>query len=190
MVTDERQRYRHFFRCRMCANRFHVDRLTADSSKVKAPRCPRKSCGGKSRESHTPDVGMDVAAGKAPGHIGHDQVRAYDMALEMTAQDHQMGDLKDRPRPGETSVPALRPDLQKQADNFWSGGQRRQPQGGKRGKVDLSPIYGGRATAAQAQTPGTPQFTADRGAAIAPILQMPGKRPGDSPVPNTRIIAG
>lgn len=181
----------HNFRCRVCGNRFGVKRKTPDSSKVKTPRCPRKSCGGKARASHVPDIGLDVAAGKAPGHIGHDQVRAYDMALEMTAQDHQMGDLKDRPRPGETSAPPLRPDLQKQADNFWSGGgTRRQPQGGRRGKVDLSPIYGGRATAAQAQTPSAPQFTADRGAAIAPILQMPGKRPGDSPVPHTRIIAG
>lgn len=184
MVTDDRPRFRHFFRCRACANRFYVDRLTADSAKVKTPRCPRKACGGKARESHVPDIGLDVAAGRAPPKVGHVQVRAFDQALQITAEDHQMGDLRDHARPGENSVPPLRPDLQRQADAFWGAGQKRQD-GAKRGKVDMSPIFGERAQQGQ---PAGARFTAGQGTAIAPILQS--KDPGTSPVPAHRIIAG
>jgi hypothetical protein len=188
-LTDERTRYAHWFRCRACGSRFSVLRLTPDPERVKTPACPRKRCGGRVKQSHVPDIGMDVAAGIAPAVVGANvQVRAYDTALEIVAQDHAMTDIKDRVRPGETSVPSLAPHLQKMADNFW-GGQRKQP-AVRRGKVDLSPVFGQRAIDAQGGVPAGAQFSLDRGSAIAPILQQPGKAPGDSPIPKHQIIAG
>lgn len=187
MIAADRPRFRHPFRCKVCGGRFFVDRLTDDPAKVKTPRCPHKACRGKAKRSFVDDIGIDIAAGRAPGQIGHVQVRAYDTALQMTAEDHGMTDIRDRARPGENSVPALRPDLQRQADQFWSGPQKQQ-RNNRQAHVDLSGIYGQRATAAQHGQQGA-RFTADGGSAIAPILQMPGKAPGDSPLPPMRIVA-
>jgi hypothetical protein len=188
-MTDDRTRWKHSFRCRSCGGRFSVLRLTADPDRVKLPRCPRKGCTGKVRQSYVEDKGFDPADGIAPAVVGANvQVRAYDTALEIVAQDHAMTDIKDRLRPGETSVPSLAPHLQKMADNFW-GGQRKQP-AVRRGKVDLSPVFGQRAIDAQGGVPAGAQFSLDRGSAIAPILQQPGKAPGDSPIPKHQIIAG
>ena len=95
---SERALYRHNLRCRACAHRFHVDRVTDDPNRV-SPRCPR--CAGKTKQSFVADVGMDVSAGKAPGVVGANvQVAAYDRAMEITMQDHQMTDIQDSSRPG------------------------------------------------------------------------------------------
>lgn len=181
-MIDDRQRYRHYFRCRTCATRFHVDRLTSDQSKVKAPNCPRKSCGGKSRESHVPDAGMDVSAGKAPGVVGSIPVLAYDAAAAIAMSDHGMTDLQDHRRAGEATAPKLRPDLQQKADNFWGGNQQKPRT--RMAKVDMSPIYGERATGG---VPPGAKFSADSAPAVMPILTS---RPeGSSPIPKYVDVA-
>lgn len=183
-MADNRPLYAHWFRCRTCGNRFSVKRLTADSSKVKAPNCPRRSCIGKSRQSHVPDIGFDPSEGKAPALGGSIPTRAFDTAMEMTMQDHGMTDIRDDARPGEPSVPKLRPDLQERADNFF-GGQKKQNRG-TRGKVDLSGLYGERASQAQNGTPQGTKFVQEGGHAIAPILNS--KPTGSSPIPNYTSI--
>lgn len=132
-VTDNRPRYEHRFRCRACAHRFSVVRLTSESSKVKTPKCPK--CKGRAKQSFMADVGMDVAAGKAPGVTGAIPVRAYDMAIEVAAHTAGLTDLNDRPREGEISAPKLEPRLQTLADNFWGGPK----QGPRRMKLNIPP---------------------------------------------------
>ena len=182
-MSDDRPRWRHHFRCRVCATRFHVDRLTADSTKVKTPRCPRKSCGGKARESHVPDIGFDPAEGRAPATTSV-QAQAYDLAHKWQMEEQQTTNIKDNVRPGESSAPPLPAHLQTMADGFW-GGKRKQNT--RTARADLSPIYGARATAAQGGQPaiGTP-FTAYRGLGIAPILTA--KPEGTSPIPEHRVV--
>jgi hypothetical protein len=185
-LTDDRQRYRHHFRCRACATRFHVDRLTADPNKVN-PKCPKKGCLGKVKQSFQDDVGMDVGAGKAPGVVGANiQTMAYDAAMNIAMSDHSMTDIQDHSRPGaiyrsgEATAPKLPMHLQAQADGFWKGPQKQRP---LTLKPDLSPIFGGGPQ--QAAQPGN--FSASVPSAIAPILSA---RPaGSSPVPNHRVIA-
>jgi len=176
MPQDDRQRYVHWFRCRSCGNRFHVNRLTADSSKVKTPNCPRRSCLGKSRESHTPDIGFDPAEGKAPAVGGSPFARAMDITNEIVAADHGMTDLNTSMRSGEITAPKLRPDLQAKADAFFNPPKRE-----RRGRVDLSGLYGERAVAAQNGQPAGQKFEAQGGHAIQPILTS--KPQGSSPVP-------
>jgi hypothetical protein len=177
---DNRPRFRHFFRCRTCANRFYVERLTADPTKVKTPRCPRKSCGGKARESHVADIGMDVSSGRAPG-LTTVQAQAFDLAHKWQMEEQKVTNIRDNVRPGESSAPPLEPRLQSMADGFWGG--NRQQKKTRTARADLSPIFGERATAAQAGAPvmGT-RFTADNAPGVAPILTS--KPPGTSPVPD------
>jgi len=186
-MMDDRPRYQHFFRCRTCGGRFSVLRLTDDPAKVKTPPCPKKKCGGKVRQSNMPDIGMDVAAGKAPAQVGAIPVRAHDMAMEIAMQDAGATDINDRAREGESAAPKLPHHLQQKADNFWGAGKKAQPTPGRmmNMKADLSSIFGERAQV----DPSAVRFTADKGAAIQPILQAPGKRPGDSAVPHATIIA-
>ena len=171
-----REGFIHYFRCRGCGNRFGVTRLTADPAKVKTPRCPRKLCHGRVRQSHQEDIGFDPAEGKAPAQGGSLPVRAFDTAMEMTMQDHGMTDIRDDARPGESSVPKLRPDLQQKVDNYW-GGPKKQT---RRGRVDLSGMYGSRTPQVNGQAPAM-KIDAGGGSHIAPILQS---RPtGSSPIP-------
>lgn len=176
-MSDD-QLYRHSWRCRACAHRFHTVRKTADPSGMN-PRCPK--CKGKTKESFVEDRGFDPAAGKAPAVVGANvQVKAYDMALDICAQDQQLGDIQTHRYEGENTAPKLPSHLQKMADGFWGGQQQKT----KQMSVDLSPIYGNRA---QQSLPGQ-RFVADRGAPIEPILKS--KPEGSSPVPPHTIIAG
>jgi hypothetical protein len=182
-LQQEREMFLHTFRCRVCGNRFGVKRLTADSSKVKTPKCPRKSCGGKARESHMPDVGMDVSAGRAPG-VTTVQAQAYDLAHKWTMEDQQATNILDNARPGESSAPPLPAHLQANVDGFWGGKRQAKT---RTVRADLSPIYGERATAAQAGAPVLGQrFMADNAPGVAPILTS--KPQGTSPVPDHRVV--
>jgi hypothetical protein len=188
VYADERPKFRHFFRCKVDGHRFHVDRLTADSSKVKAPKCPK--CKGKTKESHMPDVGLDVAAGRAPATTSV-QANAYDMAMKMCMEDNQATNILDHSRPGapihngESTAPPLPAHLQKLSEGFW-GGQRQQGKT-KTARADLSAIYGDRAIAAQAGQPTIGQnFTAESAPGVAPILTA--KPQGTSPVPDHRVV--
>lgn len=181
-MTDDRQRYKHSWRCRSCGDRFHTIRLTADAEGMN-PRCPKNACKGKSKPSFQEDVGMDVAAGRAPGVVGANvQVKAYDSSMEIAMQDHGMTDIQDHRYQGESTAPKLPTHLQQQADAFWGSSQKKQK--ARTGNVDLSPIFGSRATPA---TTGA-QFKADSGSLIAPILQH--KPQGSSPIPPHTVIAG
>jgi hypothetical protein len=190
-VTDDRQRYRHFFRCRACGDRFSVVRMTASGDGLN-PRCPKRACGGKAKQSFTADVGFDPAEGKAPGVVGANVlVRAYDMALEMTAQDQGLTNIQDHSRPGsvvrmgEPTAPPLPAHLQQQASNFWSGPQKQKA---RTGKVDMSPIFGSRAgSVPQPQAVIPPMGKQADTSLIEPILRA---RPtGTSPVPVGRVVA-
>ncbi len=177
---SEREQFLHSFRCKACGNRFGVKRFTADQSKVKIPKCPRRSCGGRAKASYVPDIGFDAAEGKAPSIGGSLVARGFDTAMQMTMEDHGLTNINDTMRPGEVSAPKLAPALQAKADNFW-GGQKKQPEKGMlRGKVDMSGLYGAAATGAPA-TPGVARFTAEQGHAIQPILKS--KPTGSSPIP-------
>ena len=192
MPTDDRVKYRHFFRCRTCATRFHVDRLTSDPDKVKTPKCPKKACGGKARASHVPDIGFDAAEGRAPAVGGSPSARNFDTAMQMTMQDHGMTDINDTMRPGEVSAPKLPHHLQTKADNFWGPGNKQQQQqqpAMRKGKVDLSGLYGAAATGGSSPPPpGVSKFTAGEGHAILPVLKS--QPTGSSPIPKYVDITG
>lgn len=184
-MTDDRQRYQHKWRCRKCGDPFFTVRLTADASKMN-PRCPKRACGGKSKQSFMDDIGMDVSAGKAPGVVGANvQNNSYDAAMQIAMADHQMTDIQDTSRPGsvyrtgENTAPKLPPHLQAKSDAFW-GGQSKQKT--RTAKVDMSPIFGERAQSGAA----TAQFKADSGSLIEPILRH--KSAGSSPIPDYTSI--
>lgn len=148
-----------------------MTRLTPDPEKVKAPPCPRKSCGGKSKASFQADVGMDVSAGVAPGIVGSPAVRGYDIAMESAAHNAGLTNLNDKPRYGENSVPPLRSDLQAKVDGFW-GSPAGAPKKTTTKRVDLSGMFGERATAAQK---------------AAPMPGMTNVVPMSSPLPSTLV---
>jgi hypothetical protein len=177
--VDDRPRYRHWFRCRACAARFSVDRLTPDPERVKTPRCPRKSCGGKAKASFQADIPMDVAGGKAPGVIGAPSVIAYDMAMDAAAHNAGLTNLVDKPRYGESSVPKLRPDLQHKVDNFFGPANGAPKQKMLTKRADLSGIFGQRATDAQKSSPipGMGNAAAMPGVNVASIVNRPGAAP-------------
>jgi len=188
-VKEAKARWRHLFRCRTCGNQFHVDRLTPDPNKVKAPKCPRKKCGGKSKESFMADVGFDPSEGKAPSIGGSIIAKATDMAWEVGAANAGLTDINTQAREGENSAPKLPPNLQQMADNFWGTGK---PQAKRKtmGKVDLSPIYGERAgqAAAGAVNPYPNRVGAKADEAIMPIHRA--GQAGQSAVPPHITIAG
>lgn len=179
-MSDDRQWFRHSLRCRACANRFHVDRLTPDPDRVR-PKCPK--CGGRSKESFVDDKGMDFSMQKAPGIVGSIPARAFDASMEIAMQDHGMTDIHAEARPGESSAPKLPQHLQQKVDKFWGGAQKPKA---RTGKVDLSPLYGERAT--QAGAPDSARFSAGSASLIEPILKH--KPTGSSPIPAHTIIAG
>lgn len=184
---SERALYRHHLRCRACAHRFHVDRVTADPDRVR-PHCPR--CRGKTKQSYVPDIGMDVSAGRAPGVVGANvQTKAYDITMENVMREQQLGDVQDHSRPGavyragEPTAPKLPAHLQVQADNLWGSASNRST---RTAKVDLSGVLGA-TPAINGQPPGQ-RYTADAPSAIAPIVKS--KPPGSSPIPPHTIVAG
>lgn len=85
------------------------------------PKCPKRSC-----QVVYHDIGLDMA-GPPPAIGGSNIAKAVDTTAEMVMQDHKMTDLRDGTRQGEISAPKLKPELQNQVDNFFSGGgQQRQ----------------------------------------------------------------
>ena len=182
-MSDNSPRFRHFFRCKTCGNRFHVDRLTADSTKVKTPHCPRKTCGGKAKESHVPDIGFDPAEGRAPATTSI-QAKAYDLAHQWQMDEQKVTNIRDGVRQGESSAPSLEPRLQQMADGFWGGARK---QNTRTARADLSPVFGQRAIDAQAgAAPIGARFSADNAVGVAPILTA--KPTGTSPVPDHRVV--
>jgi hypothetical protein len=87
--------------------------------------CPRKKCKAAAIEEQ---IEREVAnrtrmfkEQRPPGHIGHNpSVKAVDFTAELVMKDHNMTDLRDGVRSGETVAPKLAPAMQAAADGFFS----------------------------------------------------------------------
>lgn len=87
--------------------------------------CPRKACKAAAlREQIDKEVANRtkmLEEQRPPGHIGANiGVRAVDETARIVMEDHQMTDLKDNIRPGESMAPKLPGAQQTAADNFFS----------------------------------------------------------------------
>ena len=102
--------------CTACGHKwkFKAFSYTQDASDVPDPACPK--CANVQQ-----DIGLDVAAGKAPGIGGSSIVKAMDYAMETTAEDYGLTDLKTDGRVGATMAPSLPPVQQQRADAMFSG---------------------------------------------------------------------
>lgn len=114
--------YRQKLHCSKCGNTW--TRIVNDSGGV-APSCP---------VCNEPDkkIGMNFNSGKAPSIKGNNTTSGYrnrgiDMAFDVAAHDYNQTDLRDNVREGDSMVKPLRPDLQKQVDNFFNGGNLNVP---------------------------------------------------------------
>lgn len=175
--------YIHAFRCKICGNRFELRRKS--EAPPKHPICPRKGCQSKRvRESHMPDVGLDVAAGKAPAQVGSIPTRALDIAMEVGAANAGLTNLNDSARYGESMAPKLPPRLQTQADNFWGGGGAGAAKKGRRKvQVDLSGVLSPFSKGVAQAPASSPSVSVD------PRSFLPAGRQGASAVPAHSVIA-
>lgn len=72
------------------------------------------------------NVAVMIETGQTPGHVGaNNLVKAIDMTANIVMEDHQMSDLKDNTRTGDSMVPGLTLRQQKMSENFWGGGRQR-----------------------------------------------------------------
>jgi hypothetical protein len=156
----------------MCGNRFEVIRLTDNPSKVN-PRCPRKACKGKSKESHVADIGFDASEGKAPSVGGSIVVRSTDLAMEVGMANAGITNINDRARYGEISAPRLAPHLQAQADQFWGNG-RKALAGQRRARANVAGLLNGSPPPSMA---ASPNFSFSSDAAMLPIHRAPESKP-------------
>lgn len=111
--------------CTKCGHKwtFTAFSYTDDASDVADPECPKCS-------NVQTDVGLDVAAGKAPAIGGNKAVKAMDLAAKITMEDYGLTDLSSDGRPGSTMVPKIRPDLQQSADIMFDSKKRREKMSG------------------------------------------------------------
>lgn len=108
------------FRCTECGLRFRAATYEDDPP----PECPNEDCG----KVQTP-IGLDVAAGKAPGIGGHPFVKAMDKTADMVMADYGMTDLASA-RQGESMAPKLPPAQQERADAMFNPAARASWGGG------------------------------------------------------------
>lgn len=101
-------------RCLDCGHKWKVKVFSAtdDASDIPDPECPK--CSAKV----TP-IGMDVAAGKAPGIGGSPMVKAMDMTANTVMREYGLTDLKSDGRQGATMAPSLPPPQQAAADGMF-----------------------------------------------------------------------
>lgn len=101
------------FRCKSCGDVFKKVMAKQDSTPRKCP-----SCG----ESFGVKNGMKdiISSGQPPSAGGSLIVKAVDETAAIVMEDYKMTDLKDNVRAGESVAPKLAPNLQKQADSFFS----------------------------------------------------------------------
>lgn len=108
------------FRCTGCGLRFRAKIYEDDPD----PPCPNADCG----TVQTP-IGLDVAAGKAPGIGGNALVKSMDQTADMVMQDYGMTDLHSA-RHGESMAPKLPPNQQARADAMFDPKKRAEAMGG------------------------------------------------------------
>ena len=108
------------FRCRVCALTFRAKLREGDPD----PQCPNVECGAVQIP-----IGLDVAAGRAPGIGGNALVKAMDTTADMVMKDYGMTDLASA-RQGESMAPKLPPDQQRRADAMFDSSKRAEVFGG------------------------------------------------------------
>lgn len=116
------------FRCDRCGHEWWrvYKAVPADN-----PPCPKKACVAAALEEEVERRARNLAQmfeeQKAPGHIGASEtVKAVDATAEIVMRDHNLTNLNDNLRMGDTMAPKLRPDMQRHADDFFGAGQRAQ----------------------------------------------------------------
>lgn len=91
------------------------------------PPCTRRACAAAALaeeiELKAHNMAIIIASGKAPGHIGSPLARACDLTAKIVMEDHNLTDLRDDNRVGETSVPKLPSHQQSRVDNFFGAGR-------------------------------------------------------------------
>ena len=117
---------RVWFRCERCGHEYN--KVYKAIPKKDAP-CPEQACI-DAIAAERAVKGMANAKGiiesrQAPGIAGLNMKnKLIDKVAADTMQDYGLTDLKDNLRIGDTMVPPLQDGLQKQADNFFSGGAK------------------------------------------------------------------
>lgn len=114
--------YRISLRCTDCAHKW---KRTVTDPNEPDPPCP--NCA-----KVTQNIGLDVAAGKAPSIGGNMSVKAMDATLEAVAEDYGFTDLRTDARDGETMTPKLPPKQQEAADAMFNPLLRQKSMGGGR----------------------------------------------------------
>ena len=108
------------FRCKVCALTFRAALRDGDPD----PACPNLECG-----AVQVPIGLDVAAGRAPGIGGSALGKAMDLTANMVMKDYAMTDLASA-RHGESMAPKLPPQQQQRADAMFSPQKRAEMFGG------------------------------------------------------------
>jgi hypothetical protein len=117
-------------RCTDCGHKWRFKAFSADKSGDDVPvqECPK--C-----EKVQVDIGMDVAAGKAPGIGGNPAVRAMDISMEITAEQYGLTNLETDGRVGATMAPKLPAQQQAAADGMFDAKARGKVQGFARNPI-------------------------------------------------------
>jgi hypothetical protein len=117
------RRVRVSYRCEACGHSWsRVYKATPKSD----PPCPNKACA-QTREMaelkrQVANLTAMLSEGRAPATIGASIiVKAVDETARIVMEDHNMTNLRDGVRHGESIAPALPPEQQKAADNFFGG---------------------------------------------------------------------
>ena len=108
------------FRCKGCGLTFRAATREGDPD----PACPNLQCGAVQTS-----IGLDVAAGKAPGIGGGAMVKAMDYTANQVMSDYGMTDLASA-REGESMAPKLPPEQQRRADAMFDPKLRAEVFGG------------------------------------------------------------
>lgn len=87
--------------------------------------CPKKACKEavlkEQWERESENMRRILETQTPPGHIGaNPAVNAVDITADIVMKDHNLTNLQDNLRPGDTMAPKLPPAAQKQADNFFT----------------------------------------------------------------------
>lgn len=149
-----KQKYRMTFKCAECGNVFR--KITTNVDLVKAP-CPECKKGERIvklvRSNDGPVSQQDLLerdwekqpyvyppkSAESSGNV----IKAIDETAKIVMEDHNMGDLRDNVRVGESMAPKLPPRQQRDADNMFSGGniKRMIPNAGAMARTAMAGGY-------------------------------------------------
>jgi hypothetical protein len=118
--------YRITLRCTDCATQW---KRTVTDPNEPDPPCP--NCA-----KATNNIGLDVAAGRAPAMGGNLAVKAMDFTLESVAAEYQMTDLSTSAREGESMAPKLPAQQQAAADAMFNPLKRASMLGASQRKLN------------------------------------------------------